>query len=297
MLQTLAIHGPREKGKVGTGTFFTTIVKFEQSMPRRRVPTRISDADARLVAGHLMFAAAAEALGGIYGTVGLERALAFTPAARARQQAERRAAEAASALPPTKAKAALPTGTCKKWLEGHVPFERTISLIGDSHPNVAARMQQARGSDLIRALTVAKDDFAFVGRRIASLSPELLGEYLGCMALGHCNPDFASSLSARLLHLAIAKGGSKILAAVIASDRQLPSPRGPVASRNLDQAFRLALDQNAKENAEVAFAKEAITSVWSRRTTQGKRIEARPVVSQMFATQLSKMPKFATNQG
>lgn len=297
MLQTLATHGSREKGKVGTGTFFTTIVKFEEPMPRRRVPTRISDADARLVAGHLMFAAAAETLGGVYGTVALERALKFTPAARARQQAERRAAEAAPISPPTKAKATLPTGTCKKWLAGHVPIDQTLSLIADSHPKVAARMQQARRSDLIRALTVAEDDFAFVGRRIASLSPELYGEYLGCMALGHCNPDFASGLSAGLLHLAMATGGSRVLAAVIASDRQLPSTRGPAAARSLDQAFRLALDQGAKEDPEVAFAKGAITGVWSRRTTEGKRIEARPVVSQMFATKLSKMPKFATNQG
>ena len=29
MLLTLAIPDTREKGKVGTGTFFTTIVKFE----------------------------------------------------------------------------------------------------------------------------------------------------------------------------------------------------------------------------------------------------------------------------
>lgn len=117
------------------------------------------------------------------------------------------------------------------------------------------------------------------------------------MALGHCNPDFASGLSAGLLHLAMATGGSRVLAAVIASDRQLPSTRGPAAARSLDQAFRLALDQGAKEDPEVAFAKGAITGVWSRRTTEGKRIEARPVVSQMCATKLSKMPKFATNQG
>lgn len=263
-------------------------------MPRRRVPTRISDADARLVAGRLMFAAAAEALGGVYGTVALERALKFTPAARAKRETERRAAEAAPA-PLTKAKATLPTGTCKKWLEGHVPFDRTLSLIADSNPKVAERMQQARCSDLIGAITVAKDDFPFVGRRIASLSPALFGTYLGCMALGHCNPDFAPRLAAGLLHLAMAKGGLKVLVAVIASDQQLPFPQGVAAARSLDQAFRLALDQSAKEDPLVAFAKEAIIRMWSRRTAGRHQNATRPVVSQMFATKLSKMPKIAAN--
>lgn len=263
-------------------------------MPRRRVPTRISDADARLVAGHLMFAAAAEALGGVYGTVALERALRFTPAARAKREIERRAAEAAPA-PLAKAKATLPTGTCKKWLEGHAPFDRTLSLIADSYPKVAERMQQARCSDLIKAITVAKDDFPFVGRRIASLSVELFGTYLGCMALGRCNPDLSSGLAAGLLRLAMAKGGSKVLVAVIASDQQLPLPQGVAVARSLDQAFRLALDQSAKEDPQVAFAKEAIVRMWSRRTADRQQNAARPVVSQMFATKLSKMPKIATN--
>nr|WP_298124117.1 hypothetical protein [uncultured Pseudoxanthomonas sp.] len=297
MLQTLAIHGSREKGKVGTGTFFTTIVKFGEPMPRRRVPTRISDADARLVAGHLMFAAAAATLGGVYGTVVLERALRFTPAARAKQQAERRTAKAALVPPPAKSKASLPTGTCKKWLESHVPCEQTLALIAESHPNVADRMKQARDGDLVRALTVAKDDVPFVGRRIASLSPELFGEYLGCMALGHCNPDFASGLAAGLLHLAMAKAkaGPEVLAAVIATDRQLPSPRGLAAARSLDQAFRLALQHGVEADPELAFAQEAIVEVWSRRASAQDGIEARPMRSQMFVTKPSKLTKFATN--
>lgn len=264
-------------------------------MPRRRLPTRISDADARLVAGRLMFAAAAEALGGVYGTVALERALMFTSAARAKRGTERRGAEAASA-PPTKAKATLPTGTCKKWLEGHVPFDRTLSLIADSYPKVAERMQQARCSDLIKAITIARDDVPFVGRHIACLSPELFLTYLGCMALGRCNPDFVTSLAAGLLHLAMAKGGSKVLIAVIASDQQLPLPREAVAARGLDQAFRLSLDQSANEDPQVAFAKDAITRMWSRRTAERQPNAARPVVSQMFATKLSKMPKIVANQ-
>lgn len=41
MLLTLAIHGLREKGKVGTGTFFTTIVMFDE--PNASTPRANSD--------------------------------------------------------------------------------------------------------------------------------------------------------------------------------------------------------------------------------------------------------------
>lgn len=293
MLQTLTIPGTPEKGKVSTGTFFTIIVGFEELMPRRRVPTRITDADARLVAGRLMFAAAAEALGGVYGTVRMERALAFSSGARAKRQTERRESQDTADSPPQKR--SLPTGTCKKWLQGHVPIERTLAFIAESHPQVAAQMLQARDGDLVRALTVAKDDITFVGRRIAALSTEVWGEYLGCMALGHCNTGFVSGLAAGLFHLAIANGGSRVLVVVIALDRQMPSPRGPAAARSLDDAFRLALKQGTKNDTELAFAQKAIIEVWSRRRTDLDRLEGRQKVSQLFVTKLSKLPKFATN--
>lgn len=252
-------------------------------MPRRRVPTRISDADVRLVAGRMVFAAAAEALGGIYGPIVMERALAFSPRARA----ERRASKSAGDLP--WAKRPLPTGACKKWLEGHVPIDQTLALIAESHPLVAGRMQRARDSEVLKALCVAKADYRFVANRIAVLSPELFGEYLGCMALGGCNPNFASRLAAGLLQQAMAGKGADVLVAVLGSERQLPSPRGAAAAKSLEAAFHLALDQVARSTAEVAFSKAAIADVWANR-----RASRRPV-PQQFVTKLRKLPQFATN--
>lgn len=234
-------------------------------MPRRRVSTRISDPAVRHVAGRMIFAAAAEALGGIYGPIAMERALAFSPRARA----ERRSVRLGGGLPPVKR--SLPTGACKKWLQGHVPIEQTLTLIAQVHPNVAIRMQQVRDDDIVKSLNVAKDEFRLVGRAVAALSSELLEDYLGCMAMGHSNPVFIERLSAGLLHFAMVKRGSEALVAVLGVDRQMPSHRGRVADRSLDEAFDLALHQVAKTRAEVAFSKAALTEIWSHRKAERQR--------------------------
>jgi hypothetical protein len=258
MLRTLDIPGQRGKGKVRIGTFFTTIVK--KPMPRRRVPTRISDPDARLVAGRMMFAAAAEALGGVYGCTAMERELAFSPRARA----ERKASASGAGRP---AKLSLPTGTCKKWLKGHVPIDQTLALIAELHPNVADRMQQVRDGEVVKALTLGEDNYRFVASRITALSPKLYVDYLGCMALGHCNPALVSRLTAGLVRLAMAEVNG--LAVIIGTDRQLRCPPGSGAARRLDKAFNLALSHAAVGHVEVAFSRAALAEAWSRRRPRG----------------------------
>jgi hypothetical protein len=249
-------------------------------MPRRRVPTRISDPHARLVAGRMIFAAAAEALGGVYGTTAMERVLAFSPRARA----ERKSYQFGSGLPPVKR--SLPTGTCKKWLGGHVPIDQTLILIAKLHPNVADRMLQARDSDIVKALTVARYNYSFVGSRIAVLSPEMFGEYLGGIALGHCNPDFVSRLAAGLLRLAMAE--ADVLAAIIGADRQLPFACGSAAAMSLDEAFDLALSRAAATHAEIAFSRAALADAWSHRKAERARIEGRQTMPQKFVTDIEQ---------
>lgn len=256
-------------------------------MPRRRVPTRISDPYARLVAGRMIFAAAAEALGGVYGTTAMERVLAFSPRARA----ERKSFQFGSVLPPVKR--SLPTGTCKKWLGGHVPLDQTLALIAELHPKVADRMLQARNSDVVKALTVVRNDYRLVGIRIEVLSPELFGEYLECTALGHYNPDFVSRLAAGLLRLAMAE--ADVLAAIIGADRQIPFACGSAAAMSLDEAFDLALSRAAATHAEIAFSRAALADAWSHRKAERARIDMRQTIPQKFVTGLSKLPKFATN--
>ncbi|WP_144409355.1 hypothetical protein [Pseudoxanthomonas suwonensis] len=219
-----------------------------------------------MIAGRMVFAAAAEALGGVYGTTAMERALAFSPRARA----ERRSIQSGSE--PQATKRSLPTGTCKKWLEGHVPIDQTLALIAELHPNVANRMKQVRDGDIVKALTVSKDGLRFVGSRLAALSPELFGKYLGCMALGHRNPNFISGLSAGLLHLAMAGRGPEVLVACLGLDRQIPFPRGPAANRSLDEAFDLSLRKVAETQPEMAFAKVALAELWLRRKAEQERI-------------------------
>ncbi len=226
-------------------------------MPRRRVPTRISDPYARVVAGRMSFAAAAEALGGVYGPTALERALAFSPRARA----DRRSHQINSGLPPVKR--SMPTGTCKKWLEGHVPFDQTLALIAEVRPIVAERMRQARDGDIVKALTVAQQNYRFVGSRIEVLSPELFAEYLGCTGLDHYNPDFGCRLAVGLLRLAMTE--ADVLAVVIGADRQLPCLRTSATAKTLNQAFNLALDHASKLHAEVAFSRTAIVDAWAHR--------------------------------
>jgi hypothetical protein len=235
----------------------------------------------------MIFAAAAEALGGVYGTTAMERVLAFSPRARAEYKSFR----FGSGLPPVKR--SLPTGTCKKWLRGHVPINQTLALIAELHPNVADRMQQARDGDVVKALTASKYNYHFVGSRIAALSPELFGEYLGCIALGHCNPDFLSGLATGLLRLAMAE--ADVLAVIIGVDRQLPSARGSAAARSLDKAFDLALSRAAATHAEIAFSRATLAENWSCRKAERERIEGRQAMSQKFVTELSKLPKSATN--
>lgn len=234
-------------------------------MPRRRVPTRISDPDARLVAGRMIFAAAAEALGGVYGTTAMERVLAFSPRARA----ERKSFQFGSAQPPVRR--SLPTGTCKKWRGGHVPLDQTLAIIAELHPKVADRMLQARDSEIVKALSVAKYNYRFVGSRIAVLSPELFGEYLGCIALGHCNPDFLPRLAAGLLRLTMAE--ADVLALIIGVNRQLPFARASAAAMSLDEAFDLALNRAAAAHAEIAFSRLALANAWSHRKATRERIE------------------------
>jgi hypothetical protein len=259
-------------------------------MPRRRAPTRISDPDARLVVGRMIYSAAAEALGGVYGTIAMERALAFSPRARA----ERKALQSHSG--PPSVKRSLPTGACKKWLEGHVPFEQTLALISEPHPHVAERMQQVRESDVVKVLTVAKDNYQFVGDRIAALSPELFGEYLGAMALGHCNPDLSTQLAAGILKSSTAGRGPEVLAVVLGVDRQMPSIRAPAAARILDKAFEVTLRQSANAMPEIAFSSAAIGELWSHRKAERERIEDRQLASQKFVTEPSKLLKFVTKQ-
>jgi len=234
----------------------------------------------------MIFAAAAEALGGVYGTTAMERVLAFSPGARA----ERKSFQFGSGSHPVKR--SLPTGTCKKWLGGHVPIDQTLALIAEVHPKVANRMRQARDSDVVKALTVARYDYSFVGSRIAALSPELFAEYLGCIALGHCNPDFVFKLAAGLLRLA--KAEADVLAAIIGADRQLPFARGSAAAMSLDEAFDLALSRAAATHAEIAFSWAALADAWSHRKAQRARSEGRQTMPQKFVTELSKLPMFAT---
>lgn len=240
-------------------------------MPRRRRGSRITDSGARQVAGRMCFAAAAEGLGGLYGSTCLERALCFSPSARA----ERRSPSNPT-VEPHRPKRTSPTGGCKKWLHGHVANDQTLTLIAETLPKVAQRMRQARDSDVVRALTVSRADYRFVGSRICNLSPELFGNYLGCMALGHCNSIFASRLSADLQHRALEGDGLELLVTVIGLDRQLRSPRAYVTAKCLEDAFVVTLGNAANAHPEIAFAKDALVDVWSQREpTRGVQAPSR----------------------
>ena len=236
-------------------------------MPRRRRGTRISDSAARKVASRMCFAAAAEGLGGLYGSTSLERALSFSPCARAKRRALHSAPPGSAANWP---KCPWPTGACKKWLHGHVVNDQTLSLIAETHPKVAERMRQARDSDLVKALTIFPVDHCFVGTRICALSPELFGNYLGCAALGHFNPTFASRLCADLLGRALNGAGLEVLVATVGLSRTLTTVRG------LDDAFAVALMNAAKAHPEIAFAKDALVDAWSQREPN-RGVEQAPV--------------------
>lgn len=226
-------------------------------MPRRRRGTRISDSGARKVAGRMCFAAAAEALGGLYGSTCLERALCFSPSARA----ERLVPSDLSAHRP---KRPWPTGGCKKWLHGHVVNDQTLSLIAQTQPRVAERMRQARDGDVVKALVVSPVDYRFVGARISKLSPGQFGNYLGCMVRGDRDPHFASRLTADLLHRALDGDELEVLVVVISLDRQLTSLRTYATAKCLKDAFAVALRNAAKSHPEIAFAKEALADAWSQ---------------------------------
>lgn len=240
-------------------------------MPRRRRGTRISDSGARKVAGRMCFAAAAEELGGLYGSTCLERTLCFSPRARAERRAPSDPSSAAG-----RPKRAWPTGGCKKWLHGHAVSDQTLSLIAQTHPQVAQRMRQARDGDVVKALMVAPDDHRFVGARIRKLSPDQFGNYLGCMALRQCDPIFASRLTADLLQRALDGCGLEVLVAVIGLDRQLSSPRAYSTAKCLEDAFAIALKNAAKAHPEIAFAKDALADAWSQREpSRGVQAQAR----------------------
>lgn len=235
-------------------------------MPRHRRGTRISDPGARNVAGRLCYAAAAEALDRLYGSTSLERALGFTPAARAQRQALSHVHVASGGRP----KRSLPTGGCKKWLHGHVVSDQTLSLIAETSPRVANAIRAARGSDLVRALSITSSDFRFVGGWLRALSEEAFGDYLGCMALGRCNPIFASRLSSELLHRGMGSSGLTVLVAVIGLDRQLSYLRAATTKECLEDAFAHALEIAAKVHPEVAFAKGALAEFWAQRSCPPK---------------------------
>lgn len=235
-------------------------------MPRRRRGTRISDPKARNVAGRLCYAAAAEALGGVYGSTTLERMLGFTPAARAQRQTPSHA----EVDPEVRPKRPLPTGGCKKWLHGHVVSDQTLSLIAETNPQVANTIREARDSDLVRALSIHSSDIRLIGRQLCELSAETFGNYLGCMALGRCNPKFASRLSEDLLHEAMNGSGLKALIAVIGLDRQLSIPVSATTKQNIEDAFAFALERTTIAHPEVSFARGALAEYWAQRTQQPK---------------------------
>jgi hypothetical protein len=156
-------------------------------------------------------------------------------------------------------------------------------------------MQQTRESDVVKAVTVAKDNYRFVGSHIAALSHDLFGEYLGCVALGHCNPGLSTRLSTGLMDLASSGRGSDVLVAVLCLDRQMPSPREPASARILDSAFDLSLGNTASVRPEVAFAKAAISEMWARRRAERERTEGWLVSTQKIVTEPRKLLKFVTN--
>ncbi len=241
-------------------------------MPRRRRGTRISDPGARNVAGRLCYAAAAEALGKLYGSTSLERALGFTPAARAQRQVPSQGQLPSGDRP----KRSLPTGGCKKWLHGHVVSDQTLSLISEKNPHVANTIREARDSDLVKVLSINSSDCRLIGRQLCTLSAEAFGNYLGHMALGRCNPNFASRLSADLLNRAMNESDLAIMIAVIGLDRQLSYPVSVTTKQNLEEAFARALENTAEFHPEVAFAKGALAEFWAQRI---QRLKPSPEVA------------------
>lgn len=227
-------------------------------MPRRKRGNRISDPRIREVAGRLCYAAAAEAEGKLYGPISLERALGFTPTARAARQAPPRSDVS------VRLKRSLPTRACKKWLK-HVPSDQTLDLISETRPRTAQKMRAARDGGLMRAMIVGSSDYRYVAEQMRGLSRPMLENYFGCMALGHCNPIFASRLSAELLRRAMQGGGLKVLIAVISLDRQLIYPCFPTTAKCLDLTFSLAIENSARAHPEVEFAKAALVEAWKYR--------------------------------
>ena len=255
-------------------------------MPRHRRGTRIALPGARNVAGRLCYAAAAEALGGIYGSTSMERALGFTPAARAQRQAR----SLSQVSPGPHSKRTLPTGTCKKWLHGHVASDQTLSLIAETKPHAAMAIRQARESDLVKALSVTTSDLRFVGRQMRALSENTWGNYLGHLALGHVNPIFESRLAAGLLHQGLEGGGLTVLVALLSFDRQLPYPRASTTARCLEDAFSLVLENAAKDQPEIAFAKGAITETWKHRGPKAV-VGAEPPARSLNRTTICEFPR------
>lgn len=231
-------------------------------MPRRRRGTRISDPKARSVAGRLCYAAAAEALDKAYGSTSLERMLGFTPAARAQRQTPAHVNGDTDERP----KRTLPTGGCKKWLHGHVISDQTLSLIAETNPQAANAIRAARDGDLVKVLSATSSDYRLVGRQLCELSVEAFGNYLGCMALGRCNPKFASRLSTDLLQRTKDGGALTALIAIIGLDRQLSHPISLTTKQNIEATFARALENAALTHPEVSFARDALAEYWAQRT-------------------------------
>jgi hypothetical protein len=64
---------------------------------------------------------------------------------------------------------------------------------------------------------------------------------------------------------------------------------------SLDEAFALALSRAGGTHGEIAFSRAALADAWSHEKAVRERIKGRQTVPQKFVTELSKLPKFATN--
>lgn len=242
-------------------------------MPRHKRGIKISQPGARNVAGRLCYAAAANALGGLelYGSTSLERALGFTPSSRV----QRRAQSSVQASSEQRPRLKLPTGTCKKWLHGHVTSDQTISLIALTRPRAAEAIRRARDGDLVKAISTAESDPCFVAQHMMAVSEEAFRNYQNYLALGALSPVFVTRIAVELFQRALEGGGLTVLIALISFDRQVPYPRQSVAVLCLDLTLALALRNASRNHTEIAFAKEAINEAWISEQRKAAKVELR----------------------
>jgi hypothetical protein len=122
----------------------------------------------------------------------------------------------------------------------------------------------------VKVLSVSSSDYRLIGRQLCKLSAEAFGNYLGCMALGWCNPKFALCLSEDLLQRAKDGGELTALIAIIGLDRQLSNPISVTTKQNIEATFAHALENTASTHPEVSFARDALAEYWAQRTQQLK---------------------------